>query len=404
VRVYIATVGSRGDFEPFRALAMEASSAGHEVHFAHTADFSADEKAPYTSHTLPGSFEAFLVDGFSLVKSLASYRSVIKPMLEGIYGTSTKQIVELEPDVVVYHPKVITAATAAHSIGALAVIVEMFPTLTPTREFPAAGLTVSLPGWLNRASYRLVSAGLTAFGNPGKSLANTLGVSRYQPDVTVCPVSPVIVPRPLDWPETASITGHWFLPQPPDEDAELDAFLSAGPTVYVGFGSMNDGEQHARARARAIVSAARLLGFQTLLATGWGGLQPDSDLAGATDVLIRQSVHHDSVFPRVAAAIHHGGAGTTHQALRSGTPSVIMPFLADQPWWAARLALAGLGPEALPKRTVSVTRIRRALGEAVGRREAVRAVAEEMAAENGVAVGRQFIEEAWLAHQSDNSL
>jgi sterol 3beta-glucosyltransferase len=167
---------------------------------------------------------------------------------------------------------------------------------------------------------------------------------------------------------------------------------------------MNDGEKHARARAKAIVSAARLLGFQTLLATGWGGLQPAADLVGATDVLIRKSVHHGSVFPRVAAVIHHGGAGTTHQALRSGTPSVIMPFLADQPWWADRLARAGLGPKALWKRTVSVTEIQLSLSQAIARAEAVRSVADEMATENGVAVGRLIIEEAWLAYQSENSV
>lgn len=394
MKIYVVTMGSRGDHEPFRALALEALARGHEVHFAHTSDFPTDDSAGYTEHALPGSFEALMAEGFSLIKSLAQYRSTIKPMLEEIYAASTSQILELKPDVVVYHPKVLTAATAAHALGAIAVIVEMFPTLTPTEDFPAAGLTVPLPRWLNKATYRLVGAGLGAFGDPSVALAKDLDVIRRGPDVTLCPVSRELVPQPADWPEHATVTGWWSFPASATPDAELDAFLADGVTVYAGFGSMNDGRARAARRARAIIGANRELGMKTLIVTGWGGLHVDDDLRG-DDVLVRDSVHHASVLPRVVAAIHHGGAGTTHQALASGAPSVILPFLADQPWWANRLHRAGLGPRAV-SRTANQGQVASALREAIRLRENVANAAQRMREEDGLGVAVGIIEDAEL--------
>ena len=62
---------------------------------------------------------------------------------------------------------------------------------------------------------------------------------------------------------------------------------------------------------------------------------------------------HDALFPRVAAAVHHGGAGTTTAAARAGIPQVIVPHVLDQFYWARRVELLGLGPESLPLGEVS---------------------------------------------------
>jgi sterol 3beta-glucosyltransferase len=399
VRVYLVTMGSRGDHEPFRALAYEAAAAGHEVYFSHTTDLPTDDDAPYQELSLPGSFGALIgAQGTSVFKALLSYKRVIQPMLESMYQEATNQIRDIKPDVVLYHPKVLTAAVAAHSVGALAVIVEMFPTLTPTREFAAAGIPAHLPGWLNKASFRLVKAGLTAIGDPGHALAKELGVVHETPDLTLCPVSPSLVPQPADWPDHALITGHWAMPQPGPKDTELRTFLSKGPVLYAGFGSMNDGK--GATRARAIVSAARSLGMKTLLVTGWGGLESSLEHYGAEDVLVRQSVSHTDVVPHITVAIHHGGAGTTHQMLAAGVPSVIMPFLADQPWWAARLADRGLGPKPLPRRTRRVEKIVAAITQAMDATDAVRAVSKQIAVEDGLGKALSLIEAAEMGQQS----
>jgi sterol 3beta-glucosyltransferase len=402
MRLYLATIGSRGDFEPFRSLAVAAAQAGHEVHLAHSNDFASQTPTPYTPHRLPGSFEDLLSEGFSFMRSLAQYQKVIKPMLSSNYDTSTSQILSLSPDVVVYHPKMMTAATAAHSVGAVAVRAELVPTLTPTKDFPAAGLPLNLPKRLNRATFSLVAAGLKSFGNPAKKLAQELGVSHIEPDMTVCPVSRALVSQPHDWPANAIVTGPWLTSTTADEDSELDDFLDRGPTIYVGFGSMNDGDAAARNRAATIVAAARDMGYQTLLVTGWGGVSVSDSEAAAADILVRASVHHESVFPKVIAAIHHGGAGTTQRSLQAGTPTVIMPFLADQPWWAERLHDQGLCPPALNKNTTRSERVMAALDNAISRRNTVNTVARAMAGEDGATETVRLLETAVQTYRSQS--
>jgi len=393
--MYFVAFGSRGDNEPFHALANYAAAAGHEVVFAHTTDFPEQVDARYTHWHLPGSIRAMIADqGVSVWRALAQYRSVLKPALEAIYATSTDHIRTLRPDVVVYHPKVVTAPVVAHEVGALAVIGELAPALTPTREFPAAAIPWDIPKSVNRASFLLVQAGLSAFGKPARALARRLGVVSSEADLSLCPISPSVVSPPADWPDSAVITGPWH--ESPDStqtlDAELEDFLRDGPVLYAGFGSMKAGNP--TSRAKVIVAAARDLGLRVLLVTGWGGLEPSAELSASADVLVRESVPHTVCLPQVDVAIHHGGAGTTHAMLRAGVPSVVMPFLADQPWWATRLHKAGLGPAAVKNKTRSVSTLREAISHALGRTPQVSAVSEEMAKEDGCAVALQTITDA----------
>jgi sterol 3beta-glucosyltransferase len=393
VKIYLATIGSRGDNEPFRARAREAAAAGHDVYFAHTTDLPGEDHEPYTSLSLPGSFEGLIAEqGVSITRALLSYRTTMKPMLEAAYLAVVEQIQEITPDVVVYHPKLVTAPVAAHAVGAIAVIVEMFPTLTPTAEFPALGLPHGLPGFLNRASFRMMGWALGFAAQPAKKVAKQLGVVRHEPDLTLCPVSQALVPQPKDWPAHALVTGAWTSPTQGTMDAPLQEFLSSGPVVYAGFGSMKD--TRGAARAAVIVEAARLLGFKTLLVTGWGGLEPSTEHVDAPDVMVRSSVPHAEVLPQVAVAIHHGGAGTTHAMIRAGIPSVIMPFVADQPWWAARLKVLGLGPGALSKSMTNPLALKRALVKAIECADAVRTAAEFMALEDGLGRALGVIEDA----------
>ncbi|WP_018685219.1 glycosyltransferase [Actinokineospora enzanensis] len=130
-------------------------------------------------------------------------------------------------------------------------------------------------------------------------------------------------------------TGAWILPDDRPLPHDLEAFLDVGePPVYVGFGSMA-----ARAPediARTAIEAARAHGRRILLARGWADLSP-------TDCFVVDEVNQQALFPRVAAVIHHGGAGTTTTAARAGTPQVVIPLVADQPYWATRVSDLGIG-------------------------------------------------------------
>jgi vancomycin aglycone glucosyltransferase len=134
-------------------------------------------------------------------------------------------------------------------------------------------------------------------------------------------------------------TGAWILPDDRPLPEDLEAFLDAGtPPVYVGFGSM---AAHAPEDiARVAVEACRAHGRRVLLARGWAGLAPVDD---GDDCFSVGEVNQQALFRRVAAVVHHGGAGTTTTAARAGAPQVVVPRIADQPYWAARVAELGIG-------------------------------------------------------------
>ncbi|WP_253885185.1 glycosyltransferase [Actinokineospora diospyrosa] len=132
-------------------------------------------------------------------------------------------------------------------------------------------------------------------------------------------------------------TGPWILPDDRPLPEGLAAFLAAGPPpVYVGFGSM--AAYAPKDIARIAVEASRAQGRRTVLASGWAGLTSIDD-----DCFVVGEVNHQALFRRVAAVVHHGGAGTTTTAAVAGAPQVVVPLIADQPFWAARVAELGIG-------------------------------------------------------------
>ena len=148
---------------------------------------------------------------------------------------------------------------------------------------------------------------------------------------------PVLAP----WPEPADLdvvqTGAWILPDERPLPAELEAFLDAGPPpVYVGFGSMRAPQDF----ARVAIEAIRAQGRRALVARGWADLALIDD---RDDCFAVGEVNQQVLFGRVAAVMHHGGAGTTTTAVRAGAPQVVVPHWGDQPYWAGRVADLGIG-------------------------------------------------------------
>jgi UDP:flavonoid glycosyltransferase YjiC (YdhE family) len=154
--------------------------------------------------------------------------------------------------------------------------------------------------------------------------------------------SPLVVPRPRDWKPWMHTTGYWrtLAPPPPLPD-DLEDFLASGPAVCFGFGSM-----HSRRIARIFDAAIEMLTRterRAVILTGWSGYQGRT-VGRDGNIFVTDYAPHDSLFSRMSAVVHHGGAGTTAAALRAGVPSVILPFFFDQGFWGRWLAARGLGP------------------------------------------------------------
>jgi sterol 3beta-glucosyltransferase len=267
----------------------------------------------------------------------------------------------------------------------------------PTREFrwPGAPLPAGLPGALNRASYLGMRVPAVAFGRVvDKWRERTVGLpprrGRHDPtraaDGTAAPVlhafSPAVIPRPADWPASALTTGYWTGSGCAPLPTRVEEFLAAGdPPVSVGFGSMI-GSDPARL-AEVVVEAARRVGVRTILAAGWGAL---TGATSAADVLVVDDIDYRSLFPRVAAVVHHGGAGTTGAAFAAGRPQVVCPFVADQPFWGDVVHRRGVGAQPVPQRRLTVDSLAAALDVVVGNEvmaRSARELGERVRAEDG---------------------
>jgi UDP:flavonoid glycosyltransferase YjiC (YdhE family) len=172
----------------------------------------------------------------------------------------------------------------------------------------------------------------------------------------------------------------------------LDFLANGPPPVYVGFGSMVDRDQEAV--SRIVMEALRQTGQRGILLAGWGGLGA-ADLPGS---LFRvEAASHDWLFPRMAAVIHHGGAGTTAAGLRAGVPNVVVPQFGDQFFWGWRVHTLGAGPRPIPRNELTAAKLAEAIRQAI-RDEAMQRRAAELGrqilAENGVEAAVKLIEEA----------
>lgn len=393
MRVLLATAGSRGDVEPFFSLASALREAGHVVRVAAPEDPDAGRDVDVVS--LGVSF-AELGRAVADIGGMRAFREHIRPAMRTMLGRVVDEAVNWQPDVIVAHPKLLTVPVVAEHLGVPYLTVELTPVLTPTSEFPAAGvLNCSFGPAINRLSYRAAAVGERMFRADIRAARQRLGLSGTQnlapPSGSLVAVSPTLLPRPADWPATAHLTGDWSRQPSPEgnlDTAVRDFAAGEAPYLYAGFGSMRGGD--AATRAEAIVDGGRRAGLRVLLATGWGGLEPPQRCLGG-DVLVVSSVPHDVVLPRAAVAIHHGGAGTVHAAARAGTPSVLVPFLADQPFWARLLHRSGLTGPPLDRDRLTADRVHAAIADAADRRPAVDRVAERMRAENGPATAAAVI-------------
>jgi sterol 3beta-glucosyltransferase len=205
--------------------------------------------------------------------------------------------------------------------------------------------------------------------------------------------SPSVIPTPRDWPETAMICGYWFTPMSPGwkPPQSLVDFLAAGPApIYVGFGSMVGADPQ---QTLGIVhEAIRRTGRRAIIASGWGGMRH----AGLPDSMFPvEHVPHEWLFARVAAAVHHGGAGTTAAALRAGIPSVVIPYFYDQFFWGQRLFALGVGSRPIPKKKLTEGSLEEAIRQVLGgpgMKERCEALAAKIRAEDGIGTAVSAIE------------
>lgn len=279
-----------------------------------------------------------------------------------------------------------------------------------TGEYPSPFVTTArLPfAFLNRLTFKLFrklswDTNRSTLNPYRESLGleprtTTLLAGAHEHDIPVLQLwSEHVLPRPADAaPQientgyirmTATVRQHLGEAQPPDTLVE---WLGRGPApVYLGFGSMPVLDP--LAMTKDVLAVADELDLRIVLSAGWTDLGAVQPLANERIVFIR-SVDHGWLLPQCAAAVHHGGAGTTAASLEAGVPTVVCSVFADQPFWGARVTRLGVGahvPFAKLNRRMLAEALRTAGRDDVRRRAA--ALGERLRAEDGTAAAADAI-------------
>ncbi|MDX8399894.1 MAG: hypothetical protein R8K20_06560, partial [Gallionellaceae bacterium] len=227
---------------------------------------------------------------------------------------------------------------------------------------------------------------------PIKSLQKELYISK---DLTLIASSPSLSKRQQDWGENIQICGDlnsFSIDQPSTLPQALKSFLDAGkPPVYMTFGSLSPYERENT--VSLMLDAAEKSGCRAIIQTDWDLV---SSKANKADVFACGTLPHAEIFPHCAAIVHHGGAGTTHSALRAGTPSIVVEHAFDQCFWGKELNRVGVAGELLHRNNVTASQLAQAIKTTTSSepmKHAASDMREKMLKEDGVKSAVKLIED-----------
>ena len=397
-RIAILTIGTHGDVAPLVGLGTALRDAGHQVRM------TVVERLSRLVADAGLDVQPLDVDLGALAGTRKG-RAIQRPGARGstsVIRLSVRETGRLVPamraaaadaDIVLCPFWTAPVAIPIAEARGVPCLLVPFQVAQPTREFGPTFLGGrDLGPWLNRAVPELVGRlGMRVFGGLIREVRADLGLPAeaapaYRPGAvpTLYGISTAVVPQPKDWPANVQMAGYWWSPRPtgwqPPED--LTRFLADGPPpVYIGFGSVDVG--NAESLSRTVRETIDRIGRRVVVQRGWTGLDVSGD-----NICTIDEIPHDWLFPRVAAAVHHAGAGTTAATLRAGIPSVPVPFVYDQGFWARRLVELGAAPCSVPVQRLSGERLAAAITSAVNESRfttAAAAIAGRLAEEDGAA-------------------
>lgn len=382
--ITILAWGSRGDVQPFVALGQALQASGYAVTICAGHDFEDFVQTYGLRFASAGlNFRSIIYD--ELMPVLESGRNVIR----GIRKMTRTGLNYLE--VMVDHAiracegsDLVIGGTIGGLFGyqyadmrGLPFIYGLpspFPTRTrefpsiayPLKQSPGGGFNLLTHDLTQRVFWSLLAQPVNQWrqdqGLPALRDHWSMQSLHDEPVTNLHAYSRHLILRPSDWHDSQIITGYWFLDAPDDWTApdDLVAFLDAGPPpVYIGFGSMST--RNPAETADLAINALKRAGQRGILATGWDGMAAHQE----SDVFVLESCPHSWLFPRMAALVHHCGAGTTAAGLRSGVPVIPVPFFGDQPFWARQIHRAGVATAPMLRHDLTIESLAAAITRAV---------------------------------------
>lgn len=392
MRVGLMTWGTEGDIRPFFALAATLRQRGHDVQLAYVNVEGRDLAHLGTAvgvdsqSVCAGYFRAqrerisdHARKNFRIANPIKQLDRILADTLDPVVDemfTVGRQLAARSDLVITHflaHP-VVSAAEAEQRPFACLAFAPVFPTRHhPPMGAPRLGRLLNPALWwvANRAMDSILAARVN-------HLRQREGLS-VEPDVSaqllrnarllLLAVSPILWPRPDDWDARIEQCGFLELREAGSAgelEAPLRNFLDAGAApAFFSLGSMaNLEEARAAAAVRAMVEATTRLGVRAVVQAPAAALveAPQRD-----DVYYLSRAPHALLFPRCSVIVHHGGAGTTHAALRAGRPSIIVPHIGDQFFWADTLKRHGVASAPLRAHTLDAKRLESRLRDVLSR-------------------------------------
>jgi sterol 3beta-glucosyltransferase len=425
MQISIIAMGTRGDVQPYLALEKGLKAAGHFVRLITHENF----ETLVTSHGL----NFWSVKGN--VQEVLESPEMLKLLERGNFLAINAHTGKMVQDIAIDWSRDGLAACQGMDlliagVGGLYLAISLaeklqipflqayiFP-FTPTTAFPAILLPQSISrfgGTVNRLSHHLFRQIMWQGFRKADCLARQQVLnlppapffgSYNSPILRECPTlygfSSSVIPQPSDWHNT-QVTGYWFLDEAADwtPPTALLEFLEGGaPPVYIGFGSM--GSRKPVETADLILESLARTGQRAILQSGWGGLMktklPET-------VFMVDSISHSWLFPRVAAVVHHGGAGTTAAGMRAGVPSIVIPFFGDQLFWGQQVAKLGVGTAPIPRKQLTVELLTQAIHQAITdpvMRYQAASLGSKIQAEDGISNAVSIIESCQSTNHDPN--
>ncbi len=422
-KILLATFGSRGDVHPFVAVGQALLREGCRAVVATSPEHRELIRRSGLEYVEVG-LEADEVlgplglDMQTLARSLAKndrflFEKIIFPYLKEAYEQLYSKCEKY--NVILAHLLAFSAQAVAEKRGLLLVLLTLSPILLPSAHDPPKGWgspfiqepKTALGLSYNRFGLRVAAEFAWLWAAPLRRFRRELGLpprggfgffSPPDPDLeTIGLFSPLLTTAPPAAGQKILIAGQSFFDDPgaedPAERSVLERFLSEGPpptVVTLGSFFVHDGLSH----ARAALAAARALSERLMLLARKEDVVALQQEAGRT-VFVGSYLRHSALFPRASLIVHHGGVGTSGQAMRAGRPQLVTPYLGEQQDNAARLKRLGVA-RVLPGRRVTAAALATellALRTEATYAASAKSVAAQVAGEDGAAVAARRIVE-----------
>ena len=381
--ITIICAGSRGDFQPYVALAQRLKILGEEVRISGFSQFENFVRGYGIDYVpIEVDYDELGVDP-KMLKQAGSADNPLKMILTfnkmKKYGAQiAKQTYDsLEgSELIVYHPGCVIGYFAAQEMNIPSVLATPFP-MNKTEEYlSVVTYGKARPTKINKKiSYKMIQGMLwlassntvkqhwkERFGRVPKNFKSPYEkISKDHIAMVSC--SNFVFPRPKDWDKNIYQSGYWFVEENKEykPSKELEAFINNGEKpVYIGFGSVFDSDEKDKI-VRIIIDALKKCGKRGII-SGMGKVDNLPD-----NIISVDGIPHTWLFEKVSLVCHHGGAGTTAAGFRAGVPSVIIPFSNDQFAWAHRAFDLGVGAKPIYKKDLTADKLAEGINYALNK-------------------------------------